>query len=82
MIDTALILAAGHGKRLWPLTENRSKVVLPIVGIPLIIDQINKFIKIGVKNIFIVVNKKNSDVVHLIEKCRLKRNLVEYHVSY
>ena len=73
MIDTALILAAGHGKRLWPLTENRSKVVLPIVGIPLIIDQINKFIEIGVKNIFIVVNKKNSDVVHLIEKYRLKR---------
>ena len=73
MIDTALILAAGHGKRLWPLTENRSKVVLPIVGIPLIIDQINKFVEIGVKNIFIVVNKKNSDVVHLIEKYRLKR---------
>jgi len=73
MIDTALILAAGHGKRLWPLTENRSKVILPIVGIPLIIDQINKFVEIGVKNIFIVVNKKNSDVVHLIEKYRLKR---------
>ena len=54
MIDTALILAAGQGKRLCSLTENRSKVVLPIVGIPLIIDQINKFIEVGVKNIFIM----------------------------
>jgi len=28
----ALVLAAGKGVRLWPLTENRPKPLLPVVG--------------------------------------------------
>ncbi len=32
----AVILAGGKGKRMWPLSETRSKVALPLVGRPLL----------------------------------------------
>jgi len=35
-IRKAVVLAAGKGVRLWPLTENRSKHMIPIAGRPVI----------------------------------------------
>jgi NDP-sugar pyrophosphorylase family protein len=32
----AMILSAGYGTRLWPLTEDRTKAAIPILGIPLV----------------------------------------------
>src|SRR5256714_12629633 len=32
----AMILSAGYGTRLWPLTEDRTKPALPILGKPLV----------------------------------------------
>src|SRR3982751_2462526 len=32
----AMILAAGYGTRLWPLTEDRTKPAIPILGRPLV----------------------------------------------
>ena len=32
----ALILSAGYGTRLWPLTEDRTKPAIPILGKPLV----------------------------------------------
>src|ERR1044072_2977332 len=32
----AIILSAGYGTRLWPLTEDRTKPALPILGKPLV----------------------------------------------
>ena len=31
-----MILSAGYGTRLWPLTEDRTKPALPILGKPLV----------------------------------------------
>ncbi|MBA3805308.1 MAG: NDP-sugar synthase, partial [Acidobacteria bacterium] len=31
----AMILAAGYGTRLWPLTEDRTKPAIPFMGRPL-----------------------------------------------
>ena len=42
MIRKALILAAGKGNRMWPLTENRPKPLLPVAGKSIIEKQINK----------------------------------------
>ena len=32
----AMILAAGYGERLWPLTSDRTKPALPVLGKPLV----------------------------------------------
>ena len=32
----AMILAAGYGARLWPLTADRGKPALPVLGKPLV----------------------------------------------
>ena len=32
----AMILSAGYGTRLWPLTEDRTKPAIPILGKPLV----------------------------------------------
>src|SRR3990172_3398071 len=32
----AMILCAGYGTRLWPLTEDRTKPAIPILGKPLV----------------------------------------------
>ena len=32
----AVVLAAGRGKRLRPLTDNRSKATLPVAGKPMV----------------------------------------------
>ena len=55
----ALILAAGYATRLWPLTLNRPKPLLPIKNKPIIeysIDKIKKFIELN--KIYVVTNTK------------------------
>src|SRR4029079_10057685 len=32
----AIVLSAGYGTRLWPLTEERTKPAIPILGKPLV----------------------------------------------
>ena len=43
-----IILAAGEGKRLHPLTENRPKHMIPIAGKPIIHQLIDAFKTNGV----------------------------------
>ena len=51
----AVILAAGMGTRLRPLTEKRPKAFLEIDGIPLIRRSIENLLEIGIKEFIIVV---------------------------
>ena len=78
MIKNALILAAGKGTRMWPLTENNPKPLLPIGGLPIIERQIYELKKIGVENIHILIGYQMKDISD-----RLK-NGKEYgvHINY
>ncbi len=62
MIRKALILAAGKGKRMWPLTENTPKPLLPIAGKSIIENQINELTKAGVKEINILIGYKMNKI--------------------
>ncbi|MGC8660111.1 MAG: sugar phosphate nucleotidyltransferase [Desulfomonilaceae bacterium] len=44
----AMVLAAGHGVRLRPLTQERAKPAIPLVGKPLILRIVEKFRRLGV----------------------------------
>jgi len=55
----AIILAGGFAKRLWPLTKNRSKCLLPIAGKPMLDYVIEKVHKIErIDEIYVSTNKK------------------------
>ena len=62
MIENALILAAGKGTRMWPLTENSPKPLLPICGLPIIERQIQELKKIGVKKLYILIGYKAKTI--------------------
>lgn len=67
MIKDALILAAGKGTRMWPLTENNPKPLLPIGGLPIIERQIYELKKVGVKNIYILIGYQMKDISDKLE---------------
>ena len=52
----AMILAAGRGSRMQPLTDNTHKGLLKISGITLLEHQIKRVAAIGIKNIVINVS--------------------------
>jgi UDP-N-acetylglucosamine diphosphorylase/glucosamine-1-phosphate N-acetyltransferase len=54
-ITKAVILAAGEGKRMHPLTQTRPKVMLPVMNVPLLERLIIQLKTSGVKEFYIVV---------------------------
>ena len=49
MINQAVILAGGKGKRLFPLTKNLPKPMAPVNGIPFLSYLIQNLKKVGFK---------------------------------
>ncbi len=66
MITEALILAAGKGTRMWPLTENIPKPLLPLCGNAIIEQQIIVLRKVGVKKINILIGHRMKEISDLL----------------
>lgn len=60
--DTAVVLAAGEGTRLRPLTRNRPKPMLPAGNRPIVEYVLDALIEAGIKRICFVVGYKRSRV--------------------
>lgn len=60
----AMILAAGRGERMRPLTDTQPKPLLPIAGKPLIVWHIEKLVACGITDIII----NHAWLGHLIER--------------
>mgnify|MGYP001307531647 CR=1 FL=1 len=79
MIDEALILAAGKGTRMWPLTEFMPKPLLPLCGKPIIEQQIIALKKVGVQKVHILIGhrmKEISDYLGNGKKYNVKINYI------
>ena len=66
MIEEALILAAGKGTRMWPLTEYNPKPLLPLCGKSIIEQQIFSLKNIGVKKIHILIGHRMKEISDLL----------------
>ncbi|MBD1140570.1 NTP transferase domain-containing protein [Pelagibacterales bacterium SAG-MED39] len=66
-INTALILCAGLGKRLNPLTLATPKPLLELDGITILERCINIIIKLGIKKIFLNTFHLSSQILEFIE---------------
>lgn len=58
----ALILAAGYGTRLHPLTQYRPKAMLPLLGKPMLHHVIDSVLDAGVKDIVLVVGHYREQI--------------------
>lgn len=67
-----VILAAGKGSRLHPLTLARSKAMIPILGKPIVERVLETFVENGVDEVLMVVSQEDSEIRrHFQERCRL-----------
>ena len=68
MIDLkAVILAAGEGRRCRPLTQTRSKVMLPVGNRPFMEHVINALAENGIQDLYIVVGYQKERVMDHFE---------------
>jgi len=63
----AVILAAGRGKRLHPITANRTKAMTPILGKPIVERVMDTFYANGVENFVLVISPDDSDIRNYFE---------------
>lgn len=69
----AIILAGGYGTRLYPLTINAPKPMIPVAGRPMIEYLIDKIENENcISEIFVVSNEKFS---HVFEECSRKNQI-------
>jgi len=64
----AVILSAGQGRRLLPLTKNSPKCLLPVSGKPIIEWQIDALLTAGIKEIIVVTGFQTNLVEELLQQ--------------
>jgi len=69
VIRTAVVIAAGEGRRLRPVTERWPKPVLPIDGRPVIVTLLRALAEAGVERIWVVVGHLGDQVRALVGDC-------------
>jgi glucose-1-phosphate thymidylyltransferase len=58
----AVILAAGKGSRLNPITLRRSKAMVPILGKPIVERVMESLVQNGIREFIMVVNREDGEV--------------------
>lgn len=74
----AMILAAGRGLRLRPLTDTTPKPLILVAGKPLIVYQILKLAKIGIKEIVINVSYRAKQIIDTLGDGRAYGVKIDY----
>ena len=62
----AIILAAGEGVRVRPLTRNRPKAMIPVANRPIIEYVIDALLKNGIRDIVVVVGYRKEQVIRYL----------------
>lgn len=64
----AIILSAGQGRRLLPLTENTPKCLLPVAGKPVLAWQIDALLAAGVEDVTIITGFQVALIEELLQQ--------------
>ena len=63
-VDTALIMASGHGSRFFPVTKSVNKAMLPLGNRPVVDYLVDQLIEAGVRHIVFHVSRLDDTLVH------------------
>jgi bifunctional UDP-N-acetylglucosamine pyrophosphorylase/glucosamine-1-phosphate N-acetyltransferase len=74
-IKKAVVLAAGRGTRLQPVTFDTSKCMLPLLGKPILWHILDAVKKAGVTEVYIIVGYKKEKIIEYFGKEGSIRNL-------
>jgi bifunctional UDP-N-acetylglucosamine pyrophosphorylase/glucosamine-1-phosphate N-acetyltransferase len=58
----AVILAAGKGTRLLPVTRSRSKAMVPVLGRPLVERAVTPFFDNGIRDYIFVISREDAEI--------------------
>ncbi len=72
----AVILAAGEGKRVRPLTHGRPKALIPVVNRPVLGHVIDAVITAGIRDIIVVVGYRKEQVMRYLNSLDLPVQVV------
>jgi glucose-1-phosphate thymidylyltransferase len=72
----AVILAAGEGKRVRPLTRSRPKALLPVANRPIIEYVIEALLKNGIRDIVVVVGYRKEQVIRFLNELEVPITVV------
>lgn len=71
-----VILAAGKGSRLHPITTKRSKAMLPVLGKPIVERVLESIRRSGVRDFILVVSREDKEIVRYFEEeCQLDADI-------
>lgn len=70
MIKRAVILAAGQGKRMRPLTYYRPKPLVPVAGRPIIEHIVVGLANAGVREICLVIGYRGDQIIEALDDGR------------
>jgi len=68
--EQAMVLAAGRGERLLPLTTCRPKALFPVANVPIIQAVIHRLVSVGVRRIIINTHSLAGKIHEFIEQAR------------
>lgn len=80
MIETAMLMSAGLGKRMRPLTATRPKPLIKVAGQALIDHALDRIEEAGIRRIIVNVHYL-ADAIEAHLKVRAKRTGAEYLIS-
>ncbi|QNJ01744.1 nucleotidyltransferase family protein [Synechococcus sp. PROS-U-1] len=72
----ALLLAAGYGTRLRPITYSLPKCLVPIAGKPLLWHWLNKLESLGCESVLINTHYLSSQVEDFLKSCSFRMNIL------
>ncbi len=62
MIDQAVMLAIGRGMRLGPLTKDRPRAMLPVLGKPMVVRVMDRLREAGIRRFVVIVGEQEGAV--------------------